>query len=179
MYKYISTVGYFLFFVLYGYSQNPLENEGQMIANAVDAEKIYLQLNGTFFDTSETIWFKAVVTNAIMHQPTTKSTILHVELIDPLNKRIVDRKLLKISTGVTDGFFQLHSNYKEGKYVVRAYTEWNKNFGSEFITSAPINLYKFRRQNDKPNPIQDIVFTKDLTTNMFFSFVQYFSYGVR
>ncbi|WP_340063193.1 hypothetical protein [Ascidiimonas aurantiaca] len=156
-----------LLYIHCSYAQNPLENEDQIFANSVAAEKIYLQLSGTSFNTSETIWFKALVTNAVNHMPTTKSAILHVELIDPLNKRIVDRKLLKISTGIADSFFQLHSSYTEGKYIIRAYTEWNKNFGPDFITSVPVNIYKLQRSPDETNPIQDIVFTKDLATNAF------------
>ena len=158
---------YFLFLINCSYAQNPLENEGEVFANSVAAEKIYLQLNGTSFDTSETIWFKAVVTDAFNHIPTTKSAILHVELIDPLDKRILDRKLLKINTGIANSFFQLHSSYKEGKYVIRAYTEWNKNFDTDFITSIPINIYKLQQSANETNPIQDIVFTKNMTTNVF------------
>lgn len=135
--------------------------------NRVNAEKIYLQLTGTSFNTSETIWFKAIVTDALNHLPTTKSGVLHVELIDPLENRIVDENLLKISGGVSHGFFQLHSKYREGKYIIRAYTEWNKNFGSDFISSVPIYVYQLQQKEKKPDPITDIVFTKELNSNSF------------
>ena len=59
------------------------------------------------FNTSETIWFKAIVTDVLSHRPTTKSGVLHVELIDPLNNRIVDKNLLKISEGIASGFFSI------------------------------------------------------------------------
>jgi len=154
-------------FTLNSTAQNPLEEETEVSANVADAEKIYLQLSGTAVNTSETIWFKAIVTDVIDHKPTTKSGVLHVELIDPLENRIVDKNLLKISGGFANGFFQLHSSYSEGKYMVRAYTEWNKNFGSDFINSIPINLYRLQQATGKPNPIRDIVFTKDLNSNTF------------
>ena len=112
------------------YSQDPLDNDTSI--STINAEKIYIQLSGTSFNTSETIWFKAIVTDALNHLPATKSGVLHVELIDPLENQIVDENLLKISGGVSHGFFQLHSRYREGKYIIRAYTEWNKNFGSDF-----------------------------------------------
>lgn len=150
-----------------GNAQNPFEKETEVFANAADAEKIYLQLSGTTFNTSETIWFKAIVTDVLNHTPTTKSGVLHVELIDPLDNRIVDKNLLKISDGISNGFFQLHSSYREGKYIVRAYTEWNKNFGSDFISTIPINVYQLQKVDGKPNPIRDIVFTKDLNSSIF------------
>ncbi|MGB3142735.1 MAG: hypothetical protein WBB24_01395, partial [Maribacter sp.] len=159
---------YGFLFVQIAHAQNPLEKEVEVFANAADAEKIYLQLSGTTFNTSETIWFKAIVTDVLNHIPTMKSRVLHVELIDPLNNRIIDENLLKISDGIANGFFQLHPSYGEGKYMVRAYTEWNKNFGSDFINSIPINLYRLQSVEAKSSPIRDIVFTKDLDSSTFF-----------
>jgi hypothetical protein len=154
-------------FGLNGHAQNSLANEKEVFANAIDAEKIYLQLSGTTFNTAETIWFKAIVTDVIHHKPTTKSNVLHVELIDPLNNRIVDKNLLKIHNGIASGFFQLHLSYPEGNYIVRAYTEWNKNFGPDFISSIPIRLFRVQKADDKPLPIRDIVITKDLISEEF------------
>ena len=51
--------------------------------------------------------------------------------------------------------------------MVRAYTEWNKNFGPDFISSTPITLYRVQKTEGKPNPIRDIVFRKDLTSSTF------------
>lgn len=157
----------FLGMILNGHAQNILEKEAPVPANATEAEKIYLQLSGNTYSTIETIWFKAIVVNAFNNTPTTKSGILHVELIDPLDHSIVDSKLLKIENGIADSFFQLHSNYREGKYIIRAYTEWNKNFGTDFIFSTDINIYQFQVQENKPNPIRDVVFTKDLLEKTF------------
>ena len=154
-------------FAQIGHAQNPLEQEVEVFSNATDAEKIYLQLSGTTFNTSETIWFKAIVTDVLYHRPTKKSGVLHVELIDPLDNRIVDKSLLKISNGISSGFFQMHSGYREGNYKLRAYTEWNKNFGQDFISSVPITLYRIQKLDSKPNPIKNIVFTKDRTSNEF------------
>ena len=158
---------YAFLFAQIGHAQNPLEKDVKVFANAADAEKIYLQLSGTTFNTSETIWFKGIVTDVLNHTPTMKSRVLHVELIDPLKNLIIDKNLLKISDGIANGFFQLHPSYREGKYMVRAYTEWNKNFGSDFINSTPINLYRLQSVEDNPIPIRDIVFTKDLDSSTF------------
>ena len=163
---YVLLICAFLFTKI-GHAQNPLEKEPEVFANAADAEKIYLQLSGTTFNTSETIWFKAVVTDVLYHRPTKKSGVLHVELVDPLGNRIVDKSLLKINNGISSGFFQMHSSYREGNYVVRAYTEWNKNFGQDFVCSIPITLYRIQKLDSKPNPIKNIVFTKDHTANEF------------
>ena len=69
------------------------------------AEKIYLQLNNSVFTNEETIWFKAIVTDA-KNVPTKLSGILHVELID-FDKEIVATKKLKLVNGIADNGFQL------------------------------------------------------------------------
>jgi len=104
------------------------------------AEKIYLQLDGKVYTTSQTIWFKAIVTNAINHAPSKLSGVLYVELIAP-DERTSEKKLIKLKEGIGDGFFDLNPGYAEGTYQVRAYTEWNKNFGTDFIFTEYIRLF--------------------------------------
>lgn len=144
-----------------------LEQEGNVLSNATEAEKIYLQLTGNTYTTLDVVWFKATVTNALFNTPTTISTVLHVELVDPFDKSIVESKLLKITNGKADSFFQLHSNFREGKYIVRAYTEWNKNFGDDFIFSVPINVYKFQHSLKEQGPIREVVFSKDSVNDIY------------
>ena len=134
-------------------------------SNAIDAEKVYLQLTGKAFNTSETIWFKAVVADAYDISLSTISGVLHVELIEPIDKRIIDSKILKLENGITEGFFQLHGNYPEGKYLIRAYTEWNKNFGNDFMFSTYVDIFHFKRPEDKIDPIQDIAVEKGVNSD--------------
>src|SRR5690606_22021172 len=39
------------------------------------------------------------------------------------------------------GSFPLEETYPQGVYQVRAYTEWNKNFGQDFIAECYVNLF--------------------------------------
>lgn len=142
-------------------AQKPFESGNSIPANSIDAEKIYLQLTGRAFNTSEIIWFRAVVAGAFDNFPSAISGVLHVELVEPIDNQVVDSKLLKLENGTADGAFQLHGNYPEGKYLIRAYTEWNKNFGSDFMYSAYVDIFHFTRPEDRPNPIRDITVTKE------------------
>ncbi|MCK9640125.1 MAG: hypothetical protein M0R39_09475 [Prolixibacteraceae bacterium] len=123
-------------------------------AHASLAEKIYLQLDGKVYTTDQTIWFKSIVTNAVDHAPTILSGVLYVELIGP-DEKIVEKKLIKLGQGIGDGFFELHKSYAEGVYLVRAYTEWNKNFGSDFIFKEYIELFS-PSSKKKPDPISRV-----------------------
>jgi len=105
-----------------------------------NAEKVYLQLDSKLYTIDRTIWFKCVVTNASDHYPSSLSRVLYVELIDQ-NEIIIDKKRIKLANGIGSGYFDLDSMYAEGTYLIRAYTEWNKNFGSDFIFEEYVEIY--------------------------------------
>jgi|GEM_PF-287828 len=148
----ILTVLFFSFFFL------SRSHPGYKYSPASFAEKIYLQLDGKVYTTDKTIWFKAVVTNAVDHTPTTLSRVLHVELIGP-DERIVEKKLIKIEEGIGEGFFDLNQSYSEGLYQVRAYTEWNKNFGDDFFFKEYIRVFSSSTK-PKAEPIREVVLTE-------------------
>lgn len=118
------------------------------------AEKIYLQLDNEVYTNDQTIWFRAIVTNAQDHTLTQLSGVLYAELVSP-DERVLERKLIKLDKGIGDGFFQLAQNYAAGVYLVRAYTEWNKNFGSDFFYNQYIKIFNADGRT-KTNPIANL-----------------------
>lgn len=118
-----------------GFSQN-----NHYFSSAATAEKIYLQLDNHVYTNDQTIWFKSIVTDAIDFAPTNLSGVLYAELVDA-NEKIIEKKLIKIENGIGNGFFQLNKNYAEGLYLVRAYTQWQKNFGSDFFFKRYIQVF--------------------------------------
>ncbi len=128
-------IGFSVFFASLSRSQS-----GNINSHASLAEKIYLQLDGKVYTTDKTIWFKAIVTDAVSHIPTALSGVLYVELVGP-DEKITEKKLIKLVNGIGDGFFQLNTGYSEGIYQIRGYTEWNKNFGTDFIFNEYIRIF--------------------------------------
>src|SRR5690606_1926427 len=126
----------------------------RFIAHAAFAEKIYLQLDAEVYTTGDTIWFKAVVVEAASHQPSTLSGVLHVELIGP-DERVADRKRIELTDGVGSGGFKLEQSYVQGNYLVRAYTEWNRNFGSDFLFQTYVRVVTTAREIEL-NPMAGI-----------------------
>jgi hypothetical protein len=117
-------------------------------------EKIYLQLDSKVYTTDETIWFKAIVVNADDHVPTKLSGVLYVELISP-GEKIIEKKLIKLDDGIGNGFFDLKKDYSEGTYLIRAFTEWDKNFGDDFFFKGYIQVYS-PSVKEKPEPISHV-----------------------
>ncbi|WP_298761392.1 hypothetical protein [uncultured Psychroserpens sp.] len=119
------------------------------------AEKVYLQLDNTVYTTDKTIWFKAILINAGTHQTAYSSGILYVDLIDS-KQHIVNSKLIKIKDGIGNGHFDLDRSYEPGMYLIRAYTEWNKNFNSDFIFEKEIQIFSENKNDKHHKPIQNI-----------------------
>src|SRR5690606_9891808 len=126
----------FKVFCLDVYSQD----ERRIISNAALAEKIYLQLDKAIYTTGSTVWFKSIVTNSYNNSPTEVSSVLHVELIGD-QKNTIAKKLIKLNKGIGEGYFDLTETLPAGTYLIRAYTEWNKNFDQDFIFEKYIEVF--------------------------------------
>lgn len=144
-------------FVTVCLAQSKATDANNILSRSSYAEKIYLQLSNTVFTTGETIWFKAIVTNNL-NQPSQRSGVLYVELID-FDENIVGTKTLKLENGLADGFFELSATVPSGRYLVRAYTTWNRNFGSYFIFKKYIDVFSLEAIN-KEDIIRNITLTE-------------------
>lgn len=140
-----SSRAFFCFFVLL---QSALSFLQAQTADVSVAEKIYIQLPSKVYATDQTIWFKAVVVNSNTQNPTSISGVLYVDLINP-NKQIIDQKTLKLKEGLGQGAFELNSNLNSGKYQIRAYTNWNRNFSADFMFKAYVDVVDAEDQSNK------------------------------
>ncbi|NOS92261.1 MAG: TonB-dependent receptor plug domain-containing protein [Cyclobacteriaceae bacterium] len=101
-------------------------------------EKIYLQTDKTIYKPGEDIWFNAFVLNS-NHQPTSVSDVAYVELINP--KGQVEKRFdLPIIEGTAHGDLHLESSRLGGLYLLRAYTQWQKNFGPTFYFQKEVQV---------------------------------------
>ncbi len=112
-------------------------------------EKIYILFNKESYIAGETIWFKAFVLDG--YKPSSISTNLFVELYDKDKKRI-DKKLLPVFKGQSDGSFSLKDDLQEDIYFVRAYTTYMTSFSEDFQYIQPITIY---------NPTSTLKLTKN------------------
>ncbi len=101
-------------------------------------EKIYMQTDKTIYRPGEDIWFNAFVLNS-KHQPTTVSDVAYVEFINP--KGQVEKRFdLPIIEGTAHGDIHLESSGPGGLYLLRAYTQWQKNFGSAYYFQKEVQV---------------------------------------
>lgn len=120
------------------------------------AEKIYLQIDNVLYQAGETIWFKAIVAKSYDNSLSDLSQVLHVDLIDE-EQNIIQNQLLKLKKGIANGSFIIEESYKPGKYHIRAYTNWNRNFDEDFTFLQPVDIINLREDIQDQKPISNIV----------------------
>ena len=102
-------------------------------------ENAYLHTDKAYYYPGEVIWFKGYMNYLFPEMRDSLSRVLHVELVRPSNK-IVQSHLLRIDSGLVLGDIFLSDTLTPGKYYLRAYTQWMRNYEREplFISEIPI-----------------------------------------
>ncbi len=105
-----------------------LKKKNSTFNEQLPEDRVYLQFDKPMYEPGESIWFSAFVRDGQSLKPSTKSDIVHVELLSP--KGTVERTISIIAkNGVAPGDFSLDKEALGGLYKVRAYTNWMKNEG--------------------------------------------------
>jgi hypothetical protein len=100
-------------------------------------EKTYLQTDRAYYSSGEDIWFSAYLVNGKSTSLTNTSNNLYVELINS-KAQLIDSKLIRMNGGLGNGDFKLKDTLPTGWYNIRAYTNWMRNFGNDFVFQKKI-----------------------------------------
>ncbi|MBW3469024.1 carboxypeptidase-like regulatory domain-containing protein [Arthrospiribacter ruber] len=126
----------------------------QMVRDAGSLqEKVYLHTDRDFYYQGDPVFFKAYFRYANPDYKRDLSKILHVEVISS-ERDIVLKKKFKIENGLAVGEFFLPDTLKQQEYYLRAYTNWNRNYGpdSYFVKALPVvSVYDRVLSADKPD----------------------------
>jgi len=106
-------------------------NQADSLVNKYPGEKIYIQFDKPDYATGDTIWLKAYLFNAPSLLLSAQSGVLHIDIANDSNK-VVKQYLLPVANGITWGNIGLDKKeFLTGNYILRAYTNWMRNFGDE------------------------------------------------
>ncbi len=100
-------------------------------------EKIYLQMDKSYYNSGETIWFKAYLKADNFPKPISKTC--YAELLDE-NGKILQRKMVPVLESGAASNFDIPDTVHSNKLYVRAYTSWMLNFDSSLLYLQPINI---------------------------------------
>jgi hypothetical protein len=107
-------------------------------------EKLFLHSDKDFYLAGEICWFKIYAVDAAFHRPLEISKVAYVELLDANTHPVLQAKVaLKEATG--NGSLKLPITLHSGKYRLRAYTSWMKNFSAEYFFSEDITVINTRK----------------------------------
>lgn len=104
----------------------------EKLNNEFPQQKIYIQFDQPYYTTEDVIKFKAFVLNYSNLEPDTISTNLYFELIS--SKQTLNYiSILRIENGTAIARIELNDTIVPDVYRFRAYTNWSRNFGKEFM----------------------------------------------
>ncbi|MGE5458338.1 MAG: carboxypeptidase-like regulatory domain-containing protein, partial [Methanococcaceae archaeon] len=104
---------------------------------ALVAEKVYLHTDRDYYNAGDDIWFKAYIIDAFTNMPVIYNTNLHVELISS-KAEIIQSRVLRVKDRIVNGDFHLTDSIALGNYLIRAYTNYMRNFDDHFFFSKNI-----------------------------------------
>jgi len=105
-------------------------------------EKLYLQTDKPYYSLGDTLRFKGYLLNADYLTPALQSGLLYVELDNEQGKN-AKRIMVPLVNALTWGDIALDSaEVPHGSYTLRAYTNWMRNFGEDYIFKKTITVSK-------------------------------------
>lgn len=139
-------LGWFLLFLISGYhliAQNlnadTLQQKFRTYQLYTPQEKIFIHTDKSFYLTGETIWLKAYLVDASFHRPLGVSSISYVEVLNKDLKPVLQAKIA-MKKGFGNGYLMIPGFLNSGNYVLRAYTNWMKNFSPELYFEQSITI---------------------------------------
>jgi len=111
-------------------------------------EKVYLHTDRTYYYAGDDIWFKAYLINAESRLLTGQSNNLHVELISP-SSEIISSRVVRLDSGLGNGDFKLPADIRSGRYKIRAYTNYMRNFSERLFFNKEIFIVNSTEEKEE------------------------------
>lgn len=103
-------------------------------------EKLYVHTDKPHYISGEKIWFRIHLVDAVFNKQANASRYAYVDLINPLGEVENRVKIRPDSTGLFYGHLSLEENLIEGQYSIRAYTEFMKNIGDDYLYKQAVYI---------------------------------------
>ena len=102
-------------------------------------EKLFLHTDKSVYLADEICWFKIYNVDGFFHLPLSLSTIAYIEILDNHSKPVAQEKV-DLQNGQGGGSIKIPSSIASGHYTLRAYTNWMKNYSSDFFFQKNITI---------------------------------------
>jgi hypothetical protein len=143
--KSASLVGFFLAMILV--TSTPIFAQRVTLSDQIESyeknfpkEKLYLTFDKPYYSVGDTVWFKSFLLNENLG-PTSITDKIYVELFNDSSK-LVDQRVIALNNGLGYGNMPIDTKLKEGSYTIRAYSNWQQNFGEDYFFQKSFYLGK-------------------------------------
>jgi hypothetical protein len=113
-------------------------NQPVTFLNKIDAyqklfptEKLYLSFDKPYYNVGDTLWFKSFLLNADI-TGSKRTDKIYVELFND-SLTLVENRVIALNNGLGYGDFAFANKLREGNYTIRAYSNWQQNFGDDYF----------------------------------------------
>lgn len=130
-------------------SPNPIRQQLDAYRNRTLQEKLFVHIDRTFYVAGELLWFKINYVDGTLHQPLSLSKVAYLEVLDRENRPILQTKVA-LADGAGNGSLFLPTTLASGHYLVRAYTNWMKNFSPDYFFEKPVTIVNSFRKLELP-----------------------------
>ena len=104
------------------------------LRKALNEEALYLQLDKPYYAAAEEIFFKGYLLDATTLLNDRIDNFIYVDLVDRYDSLITRRKFKRDSNGSGfSGNLRIPTEIQAGKYAIRAYSNWMRNFPNSFF----------------------------------------------
>ena len=128
----------FLLFVTTLFSQT-IDQKLQAHQEAYPLEKIYISHNQPFYAAGDTLYGTLFLVNGRTHQYFSGTPIVYVDWIAE-DKSVLASHIVKVEDGKANLSISLNRDYGEGRFFLRAYTQYQKNFDDAYIFQKEIKV---------------------------------------
>jgi len=103
-------------------------------------EDIFIHTDREVYIAGENLWYAAYLFDRQNDNQPGRSKTAYIELLNSGNNPVVQKRI-GIENGSGNGFFVIPDTLSSGLYILRAYTNWMKNFPSDECFYKQINIY--------------------------------------
>jgi len=131
----------FLFscFLIFNTSTAQSNGSASDMRAAPGIEKVYLQTDRDYYFLGDTIWYKAYLVDGKSMSPVSDIQNLYIELIDTKGT-ITQNQVSLCEHGLASGCIVISDTSTTGPNLIRAYTDYQKNFGEELFFHKTIRI---------------------------------------
>jgi hypothetical protein len=107
-------------------------------------EEIFVRTDRDIYISGEQVWLKVYTLNGLTGTPCNISKVVYLEMLDKNNFPLRQLKIKTENSSGSSGFV-VPDNISSGNYIIRAYTNWMKNFSSDqffYKTISVINPFE-------------------------------------